>query len=67
MAEDDKGIQLPHLVDLCGMVTLMAVDAIMYAGYPCLIRCIMNMTDRACVGIVLEIIIDFVCSKESSQ
>ena len=26
MAEDDKGVQLPHLVDLCGMVTLMAVE-----------------------------------------
>jgi hypothetical protein len=47
MAEDHKIIELPHLVDLCGVMALMAVYFMMYACYPCLICLIMNMTDRA--------------------
>jgi hypothetical protein len=67
MAEDDKVVELSHLVDLCGMVALMAVDAVMNADDPGLVRKIMDMTDRACIRIVLEIIIDFVCCVESPQ
>ena len=42
----------------------MAVKSVMYAGRPCQVCGIMNMTGRACFGIVLEIVVDLVGGKE---
>ncbi len=64
MTQYYKVIKLPHLVDLCGMVALMAVDAAMHTNYPCLVGCIMDMADRTSIGIVLEVIVYFVGGKE---
>jgi hypothetical protein len=64
MAEYDKIVELSHLVELGGMVALMAVKSMMYAGRPCQVCGIMNMTGRACFGIVLEIIVDLIGCKE---
>ena len=67
MAEHCKIEDLSHLVELGGMVALMAVYSMMYAGRPCLICVIMNMTGRACLGIVLEIIIDLIGGKDGPE
>jgi len=64
MTEHGKIEYLSHLVNLGGVVALMAVYFMMYAGHPCLVCGVMNMTGRACIGIVLEIIVDLVCGKE---
>ncbi len=64
MAEHGKIEDLSHLVDLGGVMALMTVYFMVYAGYPCLVRGIMNMTCRACIRIVLEIIINLVGGKE---
>ena len=60
MTQNNKVIQLSHLVDLCRVVALMAVYPVMHANYPRLVCLVMDMTDRACIGIVLEIIVDLV-------
>ena len=64
VAEHGKSEDLFHLVELGGMVALMAVYSMMYAGRPCHVRVIMHMTGAACFGIVLEIIVDHVGGKE---
>jgi hypothetical protein len=64
MAEHDEIVELSHLVELGGMVALMAVKSMMYAGRPCQVCGIMNMTGGACFGIVLEIVVDLVSRKE---
>ena len=66
MTEHGKIEDLSHLVDLGGVVALMAVYFMMYAGHPCLVCGIVNMTGRACIGIVLEIIIDLVGGKDGT-
>jgi hypothetical protein len=67
MTEDDKAVELSHLVDFCGMMALMAVYFMMYAGPPGLVCRIMDMTDRAGFGIGLEIIVDLVSCIEGPQ
>ena len=67
VAEDGKSEDLFHLVELGGVVALMTVYLLMYAGSPRLVCGIVHMTGRACIGIVLEIIIDQVRCKEGSQ
>ena len=67
MAEDHKTVKLSHLVDFCGVVALVAVNAVMNAGAPGLVCSIMNMADRACIGIVLEIVVDLVSSIKRPQ
>ena len=67
VTEHGKIEDLPHLVELGGMVALMAVYAMMYTGRPCLVCGIMNMTGTACIGIVLEIIVDLVGGKEGPE
>ena len=64
VAEHGKIEELPHLVELGGMVALFAVYSMMYARRPCLVRAVMNMADPACIGIVLEIVVDLVGGKE---
>jgi len=64
MTEHGKIEDLSHLVDLGGVVALMAVYSMMYAGRPCHVCGIMNMTGRACLGIVLEIVVDLIGCKE---
>jgi hypothetical protein len=58
VAEHGKGEDLFHLVELGGMVALMAVHSMMHAFRPCHVRFIMHMAGAACLGIVLEIIVD---------
>ena len=67
MTEHGKIVELSHLVELGGMVALMAVKSVMYAGRPCQVCGIMNMTGRACFGIVLEIVVDLVGGKEGPE
>jgi len=64
VTEHGKIEDLSHLVELGGVVALMAVDSMMYACHPCLVSGIMNVTGRACIGIVLEVIVDLIGSKE---
>ena len=67
VTEHGKIEDLPHLVDLGGMVALMAVYSMMYAGRPCLVRGVMHMADPACFGIVFEIVVDLVGYKEGHE
>jgi len=67
MAEHGKIEDLPHLVELGGMVALMAVYSMMDAGRPCLVCAVMHMADPACIGIVLEIIVDLVGGEERPE
>jgi len=66
VTEHSKIEDLSHLVDLGGVVALMAVYFMMYAGHPCLICGIVNMAGRACIWIVLKIIVDQVGSKDGT-
>jgi hypothetical protein len=66
VTEHGKIEDLSHLVKLGGVVALMPVYFMMYAGHPCLVCGIVNMSGRACIGIVLEIIVDQVGSKNGS-
>jgi len=56
-------VHLLQLVLFCGMVTLMAVNHFMFADVPFLVRLVMDMTDHAGIGIILEVIVDFVCDE----
>jgi hypothetical protein len=64
VTEHGKIEELPHLVGLGGVVALMAVYFMMDAGHPRLVRGVMDMTDPAGVGIVLEVIVDQVGRNE---
>jgi hypothetical protein len=60
LSQKHEFVHLLHLVLFRGMVALMAVDGLMFADVPLLVRLVMDMTDHAGIGIILEVIVDFV-------
>ena len=60
LSQEYEFVHLLHLVLFRGMVALMAVDRLMFADMPLLVRLVMDMTDHTGIGIILEIIVDFV-------